>query len=60
MIQEQSVAIKNLNQEAVLDKIRMTFTDHMGPDFGKLTTLSHLVFQEIPISNIKATVVLLS
>ena len=28
----------------------------MSPDFGKLTKLSHLVFQEIPISNSKTTV----
>ena len=30
----------------------------MWPDFGKPTKISHLVFQEIPILNIPATVVL--
>ena len=32
---------------------------HMWPDFEKLTKLSHLIFQEIPISNNETTMVFL-
>ena len=35
-------------------------SEYMCPDFGKLTKLSHLVFREISILNIEATVVPLS
>ena len=32
---------------------------NMCPNFGKLAKLSHLVFQEIPVTNIETTVVFL-
>ena len=31
---------------------------HVLPDFGKLTKLLHLVFQEIPILSTEATMIL--
>ena len=31
------------------------FIKHLWPDFGKLTKLSHLIFQEILILNTQAT-----
>ena len=40
------------NIAVMLNKMK----DEMWPDFGKPTKLSHLVFREIPILNIQATV----
>ena len=45
-------------QMMVIEARKIAYIIYLQPDFGKLTKLSQLGFQEIPILSIEATMVL--